>query len=54
MSIEYSHGRRKRDQKRRAQAKRAYPQASPVKITRADGTVEIIPPKKGGDRSRKR
>jgi hypothetical protein len=48
--MEYSEGRHKRMRGQQARRRRAFPAAGPVTVTRVDGTIEVQPPLKGGDK----
>lgn len=50
MGLEYSEGRKKRLRGAQARRRAAYPAAGPVTVIKADGTTEVLPPEKGGDR----
>jgi hypothetical protein len=52
MGMEYSEQRRVAKGKRNAKAKRAVPVASEVRVTRADGNLEVQAAQPGGDAPR--
>ncbi len=47
MTIEYAKGKSNTKKKKQRKRSASLPKAGPVKVTRADGTVEILAPLKG-------